>query len=89
MARNRQDAENDDLGQIDWQDCPHVERDPEVMSGAWCLGETRLPVSALFGNLAAGLSIPKFIEQFPGTKVEHINAVLEFLENRLDATSDR
>ena len=48
---------DDDLGQIDWRQCPHVERDPEIMSGAWCFEGTRLPVSALFSNLAAGLSI--------------------------------
>ena len=89
MARNRHDGEKKDMGEIHWQDCPYVARHPDVMSGAWCLGGTRLPLSALFGNLAAGLSIPEFIEQFPGTKVEHINAVLEFLANRLDATTDR
>ncbi len=89
MTRNQHDGENDDLGQIDWQDCPHVERDPEIMSGAWCFEGTRLPVSALFTNLASGLSIPEFIEQFPNARAEHINAVLNFQADRLDTTSNR
>ena len=78
---------DDDLGQIDWRQCPHVERDPEIRSGAWCFEGTRLPVSALFGNLASGLSIPEFIDQFPNARADHINAVLDFLARRLDATS--
>ena len=76
---------DDELGQIDWQDCPHVERDPEVRSGAWCFEGTRLPVSALFGNLAEGLTVPEFIEQFPNSSLEHVYAVLDFLARRLDA----
>ena len=86
MATNQHDADNEDSGKIDWDDCPHVERNPEIMSGAWCFEGTRLPVSALFGNLASGLSIPEFMDHFPNAKLEHINAVLDFLANRLDAT---
>ena len=89
MIRNRQEPEHGDFGQIDWQDCPHVERDPEIMSGAWCFEGTRLPVSALFANLASGLSIPEFMEQFPSARADHITAVLDFQAERLDATSTR
>ena len=87
MATNQHDADNEDSGQIDWNDCPHVERNPEIMSGAWCFEGTRLPVSALFGNLGSGSSIPEFMDHFPSAKLEHINAVLDFLADRLDATS--
>ena len=89
MTKNHRTAGQDDLGQIDWRDCPHVQRDPESMSGAWCFEGTRLPVSALFTNLATQLTIPEFLEQFPSTKIEHINAVLSFLADRLDTTSER
>ena len=89
MTNERDGSEQDDLGQIDWRDCPRVERDPEVMSGAWCFEGTRVPISALFMNLASGLTIPEFMEQFPSAKSEHINAVLEFQAQRLDATSSR
>ena len=89
MTRSNQEAEQDDSGQIDWRECPHIERDPEIMSGAWCFEGTRVPVSALFSNLASGLSIPEFMEQFPNARAEHIKAVLEFQAERLDATSTR
>lgn len=89
MTRSNQGAEHDDSGQIDWRECPHIERDPEIMSGAWCFEGTRVPVSALFSNLASGLSIPEFMEQFPNARAEHIKAVLEFQAERLDATSTR
>ena len=89
MTSNQEEPEHDDLGQIDWRHCPHVERDPEIMSGAWCFEGTRLPVSTLFTNLASGLSIPEFMEQFPSARADHINAVLDFQAHRLDATSTR
>lgn len=89
MTSTGEERKEDDLGQIDWRQCPHVERDPEVMGGVWCFEGTRVPVSALFGNLAEGLSIPEFLEQFPNAKSEHVNAVLEFQVQRLDATSTR
>ena len=74
---------------IDWGQCPHIERDPEIMSGAWCCEGTRVPISALFMNLASGLSIPEFMEQFPNARAEHIKAVLNFQADRLDATSSQ
>ena len=81
------DAENVDPGAIDWADCPHVERNPKIRSGAWCFEGTRLPVSALFGNLASGLNTAEFMDQFPSAKLEHVKAVLDFVTDRLDATT--
>ena len=87
MTSNQEEPAHDDLGQIDWRECPHVQRDPEIMSGAWCFEGTRLPVSTLFCNLTAGLSIPEFMEQYPSAKADHISAVLQFQAQRLEATS--
>ena len=84
----RQEPEHDSC-RIDWRDCPHIKRDPEIMTGAWCFEGTRLPVSSLFGNLASGLTVPEFLEQFPSARAKHVNAVLVFLAHRLDATSTR
>ena len=89
MTSKRHEPEEDGSGQIDWRDCPHVERDPEIMTGAWCFEGTRLPVSTLFRYLAAGLTIPEFIEEFPSARADHVNAVLEFLADRVDDTSTR
>ena len=41
----------------DWSICPAVESVPDRMSGAWVFTGTRVPVSALFGNLAEGATI--------------------------------
>ena len=76
-----------DLGQIDWRECPQVQRNPKIMSGAWCFAGTRLPLSVLFGNLADGLSVQKFLEQYPAATDDQVNAVLQFQAERLEATS--
>ena len=41
----------------DWDKCPAVESVPGRVSGAWVFTGTRLPVSALFGNLAEGATV--------------------------------
>jgi len=46
--------------------------------------DTRMPVSAVFDDLAAGAGIEEIIEQFDITR-EQINAVLEFAARSLDA----
>ena len=76
-----------DLGEIDWSECPGIERNPKKLSGAWCFEGTRLPVHALFMNLSSGLTIPEFLNQFPGADEEQIRSVLDFLSDRLEGTS--
>ena len=34
MNRNTTTEEQPDLGHINWAECPHVKRDPAMMSGA-------------------------------------------------------
>ena len=89
MSRNTTTEKQQDLGQINWAECPHVKRDPAMMSGAWCLGGTRLPLSVVFTNLASGMTIAEVTEQFPGTRREHITDVLDFLTDRLKATQSQ
>ena len=80
-------APKQDLGEINWSECPGIERDPERMSGAWCFEGTRLPVHALFMNLSSGLSIREFLKVFPAANEEQIKSVLDFLSDRLEETS--
>ena len=61
----------------DWNTCPAVERNPSKISGAWAFTGTRVPVYALFENLAAGATINEFVEWFPGVKERLVRAVLE------------
>jgi uncharacterized protein (DUF433 family) len=42
-----------------------IVRDPEIMGGAPVFRGTRVPVEALFGNLADGMSLDEVLEQFP------------------------
>jgi len=62
---------------IDWSSCPAVERDPELVSGAWVFRGTRVPVAALFENLEDGAQIAQFVDWFPGVTLEQVRAVLE------------
>ena len=71
---------------LDWSQCPAVESVPGRLSGAWVFAGTRMPVSAVFENLEAGVTVDEIIEQFDVTR-EQINVVLEFAARSLDAPS--
>ena len=60
-----------------WESCPAVERIPDKISGAWAFTGTRVPVYALFENLASGATIDEFVEWFPGVDKQQVRAVLE------------
>ena len=61
----------------DWHTCPAVERKPGKVSGAWVFAGTRIPLSALYENLASGATIDEFVEWFPGVDEQQVRAVLE------------
>ena len=60
-----------------WESCSAVERTPGKISGAWAFSGTRVPVYALFENLASGATIDEFVEWFPGVDRQQVQAVLE------------
>jgi uncharacterized protein (DUF433 family) len=60
---------------------PRVERitiDPNRMRGLPCIRDTRVTVSAVLGQLAAGRSIDQVLEDYPYLEVEDILAALSF-----------
>ncbi len=61
----------------DWTACPAVERRPERVSGAWVFAGTRVPLFALYENLAGGATIDEFVAWFPGVDEQQVRAVLE------------
>jgi uncharacterized protein (DUF433 family) len=69
---------------LDWSQCPAVESVPGKRSGAWVFKDTRMPVSTVFENLKAGLSVEEIMEEFSVTR-EQINAVLLFAAKSLEA----
>ena len=62
---------------MDWETCPAVERNPGKMSGAWVFTGTRVPLYALFENLASGATVDEFVEWFPGVDEKQVRAALE------------
>jgi uncharacterized protein (DUF433 family) len=68
-----------------WKSCKAVERDPNVVGGAWVFRGTRIPVTALFENLEDGAQISDFVEWFPGVTTEQIKEVLEYVTHSLEA----
>ena len=83
MRQRMSSTENDSTGRgreverMDWETCPAVERKPGKISGAWAFTGTRVPVHALFENLASGATIDEFVEWFPGVDKQQVQAVLE------------
>ena len=70
---------------MDWSKCSAVESVPGKVSGAWVFTKTRVPVSTLFGNLAAGATVEEFLDWFEGVEEWQVNAVLEQVVTDLDA----
>lgn len=70
---------------LDWSQCEAVESVPGKMSGAWVLRDTRMPVSAIFENIAAGASIDDLMEWFDGLDREQVKAVIDFAARSLEA----
>ena len=60
----------------DWSTCPEVESVHGRASGNWVFTGTRLPVYALFENLAEGATIYDFAEWFDAADEEQVRAVL-------------
>jgi len=61
----------------DWNECTAVERTPGRASGVWVFSGTRIPLFALYENLAAGATVDEFVEWFPGVETRQVRAVLE------------
>jgi uncharacterized protein (DUF433 family) len=51
---------------------------PTRMSGLACIRDTRVTVSAVLGQLAAGLTIPELLADFPYLERADVLAALEF-----------
>lgn len=62
---------------LDWSQCPDVESIPGKVGGVWLFKGTRTPVSLVFDNLEAGMTIDQIIEQYPISR-EQIHAALAF-----------
>jgi uncharacterized protein (DUF433 family) len=59
-------------------------RNPDVMSGAVVFKGTRVPAEALFENLADGMSIDEFLENYPTVERGQVEAALHLVTERVD-----
>ena len=57
--------------------------DPEIVSGAVVFKGTRVPVDALFENLAGGVSVEEFLDDFPTVERSQVEAVLQLAADDL------
>jgi uncharacterized protein (DUF433 family) len=57
--------------------------DPEILSGMPVFRGTRVPVAALLDNLAAGLTLDEFLDNFPTVTREQALQLLEFSKDTL------
>ena len=57
--------------------------DPDVVSGTPVFAGTRVPVEALLDNIAAGVTLDEFLDNFPSVTHNQVLAVLTFSNQTL------
>jgi uncharacterized protein (DUF433 family) len=59
-----------------WQD--HITVDPKVCHGVACIRGTRVPVSVVLDNLAAGLTVKEILESYPSLTETTVQAAIAY-----------
>ena len=70
----------------DWSGCSVVERVAGKVSGAWLFTESRLPLWAMYSELAAGATVAEFVDWYAGERTKVVT-VLEHEAKALRAVS--
>jgi uncharacterized protein (DUF433 family) len=73
---------------MDWSQCPLVEINPHIHSGAPVLRGTRLPISAIVDNYDYGVSAAEISQLFEVPQ-EQVEAILAYAESQRIAGSVR
>jgi len=61
---------------MNWRE--HISVDPLISHGKACIAGTRIPVSVVLDNLAAGLSHEELLRSYPTLKPEDIQAAIAY-----------
>ncbi len=61
---------------MQWQD--YISVDPTICHGRACIKGTRVMVSVVLDNLAAGLSINEIVKSYPSLTPEAIQATIAY-----------
>ena len=56
----------------------HITLDPNVCHGSACIKGTRIMVSVVLDNLAAGLSVDEILRSYPSLKRDSILAAISY-----------
>jgi uncharacterized protein (DUF433 family) len=59
-----------------WQD--HISVDPRVCHGRACIKGTRIPVSVVLDNLAAGVPTDELLKSYPSLTRDAIQAAMAY-----------
>ena len=59
-----------------WQD--HISVDPNICHGQACIQGTRIMVSVILDNLAAGATPEEILHSYPSLRPEHIPAAIAY-----------
>ncbi len=62
---------------MDWRD--HITIDPNVCHGQACIAGTRVMVSVILDNLAAGLTAEEIVESYPSVSLDAVTAARQYL----------
>ena len=61
---------------MDWRS--RVSTDPAICHGQACIRRTRIPVSVVLDNLAAGLAPKDIVESYPSLTLDDVSAAVAY-----------
>ena len=61
---------------MDWR--ARIDSKPDVMHGRLCIKGTRIPVSVVLDNLAAGLTTEGIVTSYPSLSIDDVRAALAY-----------
>jgi len=67
------------IGIVNWR--AHITVDPEVCHGQACFAGTRVTVTVVLDNLAAGRTEAEVLRSYPSLTTDHLHAVLAYRNN--------
>lgn len=61
---------------VNWRD--HISSDPAICHGTACIRGTRIFVSVVLDNLAAGMTADEIVAEYPTLTVEDVHAAIAY-----------
>ena len=61
---------------MNWHE--YISVDPNICHGQACISGTRVMVSVILDNLAAGLTVEKIVESYPSVSDDAVEAALHY-----------